>query len=300
MRLATVRTASGVTVCAVTDRGLVDVGQFLPAELGTRASLREILEAGPAMLDHVHERVATADAEVATYSEEEVDFLPPILDPPRIFCVGRNYLEHAIEGKAEVPEFPMIFFKPTSSLTGHGQPILVPHSTQKVDWEGEIAVVIGAGGRDIAEEDALDHVAGYSIGNDVTARDWQRRTSQFDQGKMFDTFGPLGPYLVTSDEVDDVNDMVVETHVNGQLMQSGKSRDMIYPVATLVSYLSQAVNLLPGDVILSGTPSGVGYARTPPVFLHPGDVVEVSVTGLGALRNEVVALSSERSGVAGG
>lgn len=299
MRLATVTTATGATVCAATDQGLIEVGPLLTGGVPADASLREILEAGPGVLEALSDALATVGDNAIVHAEETVAFLPPVLDPPRIFCIGRNYAEHAKEGKAEVPDFPMIFLKPTSSLTGHAQPILVPHSTQKVDWEGEIAVVIGTGGRDIPEADALRHVAGYTIGNDVTARDWQRRTSQFDQGKMFDTFGPLGPYLVTSDEAGDATDMQVETRVNGAVMQSGNSRDMVYPVAMLVSYLSQAVKLLPGDVILTGTPSGVGYARTPPVFLHPADVVEISVSGLGTLRNVVAELTPERDGPRG-
>lgn len=292
MRLATVRTATGTIVCVATDRGLLDVGPHLGAPLREGASLREILEAGPPALDALREAIGAVGDAGSYYSEDDVTFLPPVIDPPRIFCIGRNYEEHAKEGNAEVPDFPMIFLKPATSLVGHAQPIQVPGSTQKVDWEGEIALIIGTGGRDIREGDAFTHVAGYSIGNDVTARDWQRRTSQFDQGKMFDTFGPFGPYLVTPDEAGDVTDMLVETRVNGELMQSGNSGDMIYPMARLVSYISQAVKLLPGDVILTGTPSGVGYARTPPVFLFPGDVVEVSVTGLGELRNEVVVLTS--------
>jgi len=297
VRLATVRTATGTTVCAATDRGLLDLGEALQGTPWAGASLRGLLEAGPAALDAVRAAIAAPGGTV--FAEADVEFLPPIGDPPRVFCIGRNYEEHAKEGKAEVPEFPMIFLKPATSLAGHGQPIEVPASTEKVDWEGEIALVIGTGGRDIPEEQALEHVAGYSIANDVTARDWQRRTSQFDQGKMFDTFGPFGPYLVTPDEAGDVTDMRVETRVNGEVMQSGNSGDMVYPMAMLVSYLSQAVRLLPGDVILTGTPSGVGYARTPPVYLVPGDVVEVSVSGLGELRNEVVAMATSPGDPAG-
>ncbi len=292
MRLATVRTATAATVCVATERGLLDLGRALDGTPWATATLRELLEGGAAALDAVRAAVAAADGSAVYHAESDVTFLPPVGDPPRIFCIGRNYEEHAKEGKAEVPDFPMIFLKPATSLAGHGQPIEVPASTEKVDWEGEIALVVGIGGRDIPEERALEHVAGYSIANDVTARDWQRRTSQFDQGKMFDTFGPFGPYLVTPDEVGDVTDLHVETRVNGEVMQSGNSGDMVFPVAMLVSYLSQAVRLLPGDVILTGTPSGVGYARTPPVYLVPGDVVEVTVSGLGELRNEVVALAT--------
>jgi acylpyruvate hydrolase len=293
VRLATVRTAEGTRVCVGTAAGLVDA---TAAAVGTEwegLSLRELIAVGSPALAWL-EALAASDAPVM--SEEAVTFLPPVLDPPRVFCIGRNYAEHAKEGKAEVPDFPMIFLKPATSLVGHQQDIEVPGSTEKVDWEGEIAVIIGRGGRDIPEATALEHVAGYAVSNDVTARDWQRRTSQFDGGKMFDTFGPIGPYLVTPDEVADVADMRVETRVNGELMQVGNSGDMIFPMAMLVSYISQAVRLLPGDVILTGTPSGVGYARIPPIYLVPGDVVEVSVSGLGVLRNGVVAMEAAALG----
>lgn len=292
MRLATVRTATGTTVCAATDRGLLDLARALDGTPWAGASLRGILEGGTPALEAVRSAVADAGEGDVYLDSAEVEFLPPVLDPPRIFCIGRNYEEHAKEGNADVPDFPMIFLKPATTLVGHEQAIEVPASTEKVDWEGEIALVVGTGGRDIPEERALEHVAGYAIANDVTARDWQRRTTQFDAGKMFDTFGPFGPYLVTPDEAGDVTDMHVETRVNGELMQSGNSGDMVFPMAMLVSYISQAVRLLPGDVILTGTPSGVGYARTPPVFLVPGDVVEVAVSGLGELKNGVVALAT--------
>lgn len=290
MRLATVRTADGIHVCAATARGLLPLARTAPDAPWATAGLREILAQGA--LGAVREAVESAGPEAPVLAEEEVEFLPPVLDPPRIFCIGRNYEEHAKEGHAEVPDFPMIFLKPATSLVGHDGLIEVPSSTEKVDWEGEIAIVIGTAGRDIPEERALEHVAGYSIANDVTARDWQRRTSQFDAGKMFDTFGPLGPSLVTPDEVGDVTRLRVETRVNGEVMQSGNSGDMVFPMAMLVSYISQAVRLLPGDIILTGTPSGVGYARTPPVYLAPGDVVEVSVSGLGELRNRVAAMAA--------
>ena len=249
------------------------------------ASVRELIAGGHEAQEFL-DRIRTGGASVRTVSEA-YDYLPPVLDPPRIFCVGRNYEEHAREGNAEVPDFPMIFLKPATALLGHDRTVSVPGSTQKVDWEGEIAVVVGRGGRDISEDCAWEHVYGLTVANDLTARDWQRRTSQFDAGKMFDGFGPLGPVLTTLDEVEDVGTLRVTTHVNGELMQSGSVTEMVFPIPHLVAYLSQAVTLLPGDVILTGTPSGVGYARTPPVFLEHGDTVEVAVEGLGRLRNRI-------------
>lgn len=273
---------------AVTEQGLLDVGRALAGTPWEAATMRGLLDGGEEAMHAV--RKVVAESTGPHLEIDAVEFLPPVLDPPRIFCIGRNYEEHAKEGNADVPEFPMVFLKPWTSLIGHDQSIQVPDSTDRVDWEGEIAIVIGTAGRDVPEDRAFEHVAGYAIANDVTARDWQRRTSQFDAGKMFDTFGPLGPYLVTADEVADPDRLQVETRVNGAVMQSGTSADMVFSMAHLVSYLSRAVRLLPGDVILTGTPSGVGYARTPPVYLVPGDVVEVEVTGLGVLRNPVRAL----------
>lgn len=213
----------------------------------------------------------------------------PLLDPPRIFAIGRNYAEHAREGGAEIPEYPMIFFKPATAIVGDGDAIRIPRSTEKVDWEGELGVVIGTAGKYIRTDQAMNHVAGYVVANDVTARDWQRRTSQFDSGKMFDTFLPLGPAVVTADEVPEPEQLEVTTMVNDVTMQRGTTADMLFPIAALVSYLSQAVRLLPGDLILTGTPPGVGYARTPPVFLHHGDEVAVTIGHLGSLRNPVLA-----------
>lgn len=299
MRLATVKSADGARVVIATADGLLDVAatasRLRPGSEWERASLRGLvaggLDKGEPARTLLEELLGNAAGGGTYLDADAVQFLPPVLDPPRVFCVGRNYEEHAREGNAEVPDFPMIFLKPATALVGHDQFIEIPSSTEKVDWEGEVAVVIGRPGRDIAEADAWNHIAGYTIANDVTARDWQRRTSQFDAGKMFDSFGPMGPFLVTADEVADPGALTIVTRVNGEVMQSGQVEEMIFSIPHLVSYLSAAVRLLPGDVIMTGTPSGVGYARTPPVFLSAGDVVEIAVDGLGELRSRVVALA---------
>jgi 2-keto-4-pentenoate hydratase/2-oxohepta-3-ene-1,7-dioic acid hydratase in catechol pathway len=258
-------------------------------------TLSGLIALGPAVLELARSVARDAlDAGDFVLDTEDISWLPALTAPPRIFCIGRNYAEHAKEGNAEVPDTPMIFFKPATSLIGDGAPIVIPASTDRVDWEAELAVIIGVAGRDIPEESALDHVAGYSIANDVTARDWQRRTSQFDAGKMFDTFCPLGPGFAAAADFDP-SARAITTRVNGELMQDGNTSDMIFSSAHLISYLSQAVRLVPGDVILSGTPSGVGYARTPPVYLVPGDVVEVTVEGLGTLRNPVITADTARN-----
>ncbi|MBX3010379.1 MAG: fumarylacetoacetate hydrolase family protein [Caldilineaceae bacterium] len=214
-----------------------------------------------------------------------VTFLPPVVRPGKVIALGRNYAEHAKEGGAEVPEHPMWFHKTHTSLNGHLQPIIIPPGTSKVDYEGELAVIIGKTCKFVTVEEALDYVAGYAVANDVSARDWQRRTTQFAAGKMVDTFGPLGPALVTKDEIPDVQNLQIHTHLNGQLMQDGNTRDMIFSVAYSIADLSRICTLEVGDVIMTGTPEGVGFARKPPVFMQEGDVISIAIEGLGTLTN---------------
>lgn len=254
------------------------------------ATMIDLLAAGEGGLE-----MAAAAAEVGasssllSYALEDVTLLPPILRPGKVIALGRNYAAHAKEGGSEPPPYPMLFHKTASSLIGSGQKIVIPPVTNQVDFEGELAVIIGRNCYGVAEADALDYVAGYTISNDVTARDWQRRTSQFTAGKMVDTFGPLGPALVTPDEVGDVQNLRLQTYLNGELMQDGNTQDMLFSVAFTISYITQIVTLEVGDVILTGTPEGVGFARTPPVFMQPGDVVSVTIERLGTLTNPVVA-----------
>ena len=214
-----------------------------------------------------------------------VTFLPPVVRPGKVIALGRNYAEHAKEGGAEVPEHPMWFHKTHTSLNGHLQPIIIPPGTSKVDYEGELAVIIGKTCKFVSVEEALDYVAGYAVANDVSARDWQRRTTQFTAGKMVDTFGPLGPALVTKDEIADVQNLRIRTHLNGQLMQDGHTSDMIFSVAFSIADLSRICTLEVGDVIMTGTPEGVGFARKPPVFMKEGDVISIEIEGLGTLTN---------------
>lgn len=292
MRLATIHTTAGPAPALLRENRLLDLAaasaRVGPAAADLGGGVLGIVAAGQSALDAVQNLADRAASHEELWSTEpDVRFLPPVIHPPRIFCLGRNYVEHAREGKADVPTKPMIFLKPASALTGHREPIVLADSTDQVDWEGELGVVVGTGGREIEQEDALDAIAGYVVANDVTARDWQRRTSQFDSGKMFDTFAPTGPWLVTRDEVADPAALSVITRVNGEVMQEGKTRDMVFTVPYLISYLSHAVRLRPGDIILTGTPAGVGYARTPPIFLKDGDVVEVSISEVGVLTNPV-------------
>ncbi len=216
------------------------------------------------------------------------------LDPVNIFCIGLNYRAHAQETGASLPVTPVVFMKPTTAVVGPGAPILLPAACEQgpeVDYEAELAVVIGRSARDVAEARALDFVLGYTCACDVSARRWQKHGGggQWVRGKSFDTFCPIGPALVTGDEIGDPQSLGVRCRINGQLMQESDTGDMIFPVARLISFLSRDTTLLPGTLILTGTPSGVGIARRPPVFLAPGDRVSVEIDGVGTLDNPVQA-----------
>lgn len=220
-----------------------------------------------------------------------VKLAAPIPKPGKIICIGQNYLEHAQESAASASPFPIVFAKYGNSVIAHGEPIIIPRCVEKPDYEGELGVVIGKRGRYIPEADALAWVAGYLPVNDVSARDWQKRTSQWMMGKAIDTFFPMGPALVTADEVPDPQALTLRTVVSGEVLQQGYTGNMIFTVAHLIADLSQVMTLEPGDVIATGTPSGVGFARTPPRWLRPGDVVRVEIDRLGALENPVVTES---------
>jgi 2-keto-4-pentenoate hydratase/2-oxohepta-3-ene-1,7-dioic acid hydratase in catechol pathway len=203
--------------------------------------------------------------------------------------VGLNYRSHLAEIGDPTPAYPILFHKAGTSVTGHRRPIVLPHVSRQVDYEGELAVVIGRRGKYIAEADALAHVAGYTCANDVSAHDLEFRTSQWTSGKMLDTFCPLGPVLATLDEFDDPNDLPLKTVLNGRTVQEARTSDMVFRVPFLVSYVSSLATLEPGDLILTGTPAGIGCNRNPPVFLRPGDQVSVTIGGIGTLTNPVVA-----------
>ncbi len=215
---------------------------------------------------------------------------PPVANVGKIIAIGRNYASHAAETKSELPAEPLLFSKAVTSLSGPTDPVIIPKGSQATDWEVELAFVIGAKAQYVAEEDAFDYVAGYAVMLDVSERDYQlKRGSQFVKGKSFDGFGPLGPWLVTADEIPDPRNLKLWTDVNGVRRQNANTGDMIFGVAYLISYISSFMTLMPGDVITTGTPSGVGLGCEPPEYLKPGDKVVVSVEGLGEQRHEVVA-----------
>ncbi len=213
----------------------------------------------------------------------------PIQRPSKIICIGLNYRDHAAESNLPIPEVPTVFAKFATSVIGHMDPIVLPKNSSKPDYEAEFAVVIGKGGRHIRQEDWRDHVFGYTILNDVSARDFQMATSQWMIGKTFDTFAPIGPAIVTADEIEDPHSLNISLTLNGETMQSSNTCNLIFGVPFLIAYLSSVFTLEPGDIISTGTPAGVGFARKPPRYLAPGDEVKVHVDQIGDLLNPVIA-----------
>jgi 2-keto-4-pentenoate hydratase/2-oxohepta-3-ene-1,7-dioic acid hydratase in catechol pathway len=213
----------------------------------------------------------------------------PINRSSKIICLGLNYFDHREESGFEKPERPLLFSKTPNALTGPFDPILLPRSCEQIDWEAELAVVIGKAGKRIAASKALDYVAGFSVMNDVSGRQAQFSDGQWFRGKSFDTFAPMGPALVAVDEIENVQNLNVTAHVNGELMQNGNSADMLFDIPTIIAFISQDITLWPGDIISTGTPSGVGIFRDPPVLLKAGDVVECEVEGIGTIRNRIEA-----------
>jgi len=253
-------------------------------------SVLQIVEGGPAALQRVKELVADP-APRDVLPAASVTLRAPICRPPKIICVGLNYRDHAIESKMEIPKVPTIFSKYPNVVIGSGQNIVLPKNSVKPDYEAELALVIAKGGRHIAAERWQEHVFGYMNLNDVSARDFQLATSQWMIGKTFDTFAPCGPALVTSDEIADPHNLDISLTINGERLQHSNTRELIFRIPELIAFLSSVFTLEPGDIISTGTPSGVGFSYTPPRWLRPGDEVVVNVEGLGELRNPVVAES---------
>ena len=282
-----------MNIVSFLDAGQPDVGLVTPGggliRLGQRlgvTSLRHILAAGRLA------EVAALQASKPDCALADVALLPVIPDPQHFYCVGTNYADHLKEvqdaGIARpTPKAPALFTRFPETLAAHDQPILAPRVSDSLDYEGELAVVIGRPGRYIDEAQALDHVAGYACFNDASVRDWQFHTSQVTSGKNFLQTGGFGPWLVTADEIPDPQALSITTRLNGRVLQQGSTRDMIFTVAQIVSYASALVPLVPGDVIATGTPSGVGFSRTPPVFMRDGDVCEVAIERVGTLRNPI-------------
>ena len=281
MRLASFFRRNGAATYGIASAdGLVDAGSRFADRW---PDLRSVL-AGDAVGDLAR---LCAD-ETADVGFDDVEWLPPIPNPTKIFCVGLNYKAHAAEIGREVGDKPTIFVRFADTQVGHGQPIVRPIQSTQLDFEAELAVVIGRGGRHIDIKDAFAHIAGYSIYNDVSLRDWQGHTQQYTPGKNFPSTGPFGPWIVTADAIDDIARLRLRTRVNGTTLQDGCIDDLIFSVPQILSYLSSFTYLYPGDVVITGTPSGVGSMRRPPVWLKPGDIVEIDIDEIGTLSNPVV------------
>ena len=281
MRLATIATPAGPRLHVRGRSGYVDAAE----ETGDPrlASLAAVLRAGPAAMEAVR---ALSDRDGREYGP--ADLGPAVPAPERILCLGVNYREHAIEGGREVPTWPEAFVRGRDSVLAPYADLVKPALTDRFDFEGELGIVIGAGGRYIPADKALDAIAGFVVVNDASAREWQRAGTQWTAGKNFEGSMPIGPEVVTADEAD-VTDVALTTVLNGRVMQSARTSQMIVDVPSAVEFFSSFTRLHPGDVIATGTPGGVGFARQPPVWLLPGDVIEVTIENVGTIRNRVVA-----------
>jgi 2-keto-4-pentenoate hydratase/2-oxohepta-3-ene-1,7-dioic acid hydratase in catechol pathway len=284
MRLATLETPAGPRAAVLHGTSYVDLHA---TDAAVPPSVRALLEGGPELLRRAAAAAARPDAARLAAGAR---LLPPVPDPHKIVCIGLNYRDHAAETGAALPRDPVLFSKFATTLIGPEAAIVLPPVSHEVDYEAELVLVIGRGGRNIPRESARAHLAGYTVGHDVSARDWQLKKDgkQWLAGKTFDTFAPTGPWLVTSDEVPDPHALGIRLRLNGQTMQDSNTNQLIFRAEDLVAYISQVVTLQPGDLIFTGTPAGVGVARKPPVWLKGGDVVEVEIDGLGVLRNPVV------------
>ena len=283
MRFIAFINAQGQPALGVATRAddLIDV-----TALGLPATLDELLRQGDAGM-----RAARAVVERATARAPRAGlrYLPPIANPAKAFAIGLNYIDHAAESNFEPPKHPVVFQRYRSSWVAHGQPLVRPHVSTQFDYEAELVAVIGKPGRYIAKEQALEHVAGYSLFNDGSIRDYQLRTNQWTLGKNFDNSGSFGPEFVTADELPPgAKGLRLQCRLNGQVLQDANTKDMIFDVATLVAVCSEAMALEAGDIVITGTPSGVGMARKPPLWMKAGDVCEVEVERIGVLRNRIV------------
>lgn len=276
------RVASFILPEGTASYGVVEGDTIRDAGAGLRArypDLKAVIAA-----DAIGE-LRSADGE--TLAADSVSFIPTIQNPDKIICIGLNYLGHIKETGRDRPEYPSIFTRYPSTVVGHDQPMIRPKASDKFDYEGEFAVVIGKRGRAIEKDKAFDHVAGYTCFNDGSIRDYQRHTTQFWGGKNFDRSGSMGPWIVTPDELGDVDSQTLVTRLNGEVMQETSVGDLAFKVPDLIAYVSTITELLPGDIIATGTPSGVGFFRDPKVFMKAGDRIEVEISGIGTLRNTI-------------
>jgi 2-keto-4-pentenoate hydratase/2-oxohepta-3-ene-1,7-dioic acid hydratase in catechol pathway len=283
MKLASLDLGAGPALAALADGdSLVDLREIDP-DLPT--DMRALLELGPSVLAEIDARIARTTRRL---DPDSVRFLPVVPRPHAIWCVALNYRLHIEEGDWETPAQPPLFLRVAESLCGHGQPMIQPIVSDRLDYEGELAVVVGTRTRHVPESAAYDVIAGYSCFNDGSVRDWQRHTKQITAGKNFSATGGFGPWLTTRDELPDIERAELTTALNGAVMQRAKIGELIFGIPQLISYVSTMCELLPGDVIVTGTPGGVGARQDPPVFMQSGDTVDVEIEGVGVLSNPIV------------
>jgi 2-keto-4-pentenoate hydratase/2-oxohepta-3-ene-1,7-dioic acid hydratase in catechol pathway len=285
MKLMTFEEGTGTALGLVEGDAVLDLGA---GGIAVPKDLRSLIAFGPSALETIKASAAQAPAS-ARHPVSAVKAALPIARPPKFICVGLNYALHAKEGGHPFPEYPSFFLRVPTSLTAPGAPVIRPKCSIQLDYECELAIVIGTGGRHIPEEKALDHVFGYTCFNDVSVRDFQRKTTQWTAGKNFDSTGPVGPWVVTADELPPgASGLRIQTRVNGETMQDSNTSDMIFSTAKIIAILSEFMTLEPGDLIATGTPSGVAHARKPPAWMKAGDTVEVELEGIGILSNPIV------------
>jgi 2-keto-4-pentenoate hydratase/2-oxohepta-3-ene-1,7-dioic acid hydratase in catechol pathway len=258
------------------DNGVIDLGQHAPVN----ATLKDVLGKVESLASHA--------ADPPDYAHGDIQLLPPVPDAGKILCVGLNYKSHIAETGRDAPQHPILFPRYNSSIVAHGEPLLRPRASVQFDFEGELAFVIGKGGRHIAADNALAHVAGYACFNDGSVRDWQRHTSQFLPGKNFWRSGSFGPWLVTPDEAGPIGELSLQTRLNGEVVQEAQLDDLLFGVPELIAYISTIMPLEAGDVVATGTTGGVGLFRKPPLFMKAGDRIEVEIERLGCLANDII------------
>ena len=284
MRFVTFQQGGTVRLGACADDSVVDLSKAAP---DLPCDLVGLIRAGKDAFAAAENAAKKAKSE-ARMALAQVTFLPPVPQPGKIICLGLNYADHAAEGGHAKPAYPSFFMRAATSLTGHREPIVRPHCSTRLDYEAELAVVIGRRARHLNELEALDIIAGYACFNDGSIRDYQRKTAQWTIGKNFDKTGGFGPWMVTSDELPaGAAGLSIRSRLNGQVMQDANTRDMLFPVAETIALLTECLTLEPGDVIVMGTPAGVGQARTPPVWMKHGDTIEIEIEGVGLLSNPI-------------
>ncbi len=286
----------------IEEKGLVIAGSAVYTSAGRHSeklpTVRELLEAGPEALQVVftNARHIFEAGNQELVPLDSIELGPPVPDPDKIVCLGLNYADHAAEANMAIPEVPVLFAKFRNSLTGPYGSIVLPRNSTAIDYEAELAVVIGKTCKDVAEKDALSYVAGYTIMNDVSARDLQMRTPQWTAGKVLDTFAPMGPGIVPATEIPDPQTLEVITRLNGQERQHSNTAKMIFSVAKAIEFISSIMTLVPGDIIATGTPSGVGFIQKPPIFMREGDLVEIEIERVGRIANKVVGPGGATAG----